>query len=144
MHQNPRVVESHEIYKLYLQNLLRHKQSEMILTPPFSTFTWNLITTNWSFIVDHHILSNKITRTLLQASGILESNMQSRASLSLSDMMMVPSIANLRSCKVLLTAAMTFCIRSNSCLRNITSGLSRPILRRLSFTCQNELVILRA
>ena len=58
--------------------------------------------------------------------GILASYMQSSASRSVSDMMMVPSIASLRSYSVERTLKMTFCIRSISWRRNMFIGCKCP------------------
>ena len=65
-------------------------------------------------------------RTRCQALGILASYMESRASRSDSDMMMVPSIASLRSKSVARTVEMTRWIRSISCFRKIFIGCRCP------------------
>lgn len=51
-----------------------------------------------------------------------------------SDMMMVPSIASLRSLRVTLTIVITRCILSISCFKNMFSGCKWPIFFSLSFT----------
>ena len=75
-------------------------------------------------------------RTLSHALGMRESYMQSSASRRFSDMMIVPSIASLRSTSVDRTTTSTFCIRSISWRRKMFSGCADPIFFRQSFTCR--------
>ena len=51
-------------------------------------------------------------------------------------MMMVPSIASWRSCRVLRTSEITFCMRSISCLKNIFIDDNAPIFCSLALICQ--------
>lgn len=74
-------------------------------------------------------------RTLIQRAGMRASYMQSRASRRFSLMMMVPSMASLRSVKVLRTSTMTRCIRSISWRRKMFMGCRGPIFFRRSLTC---------
>ena len=73
-----------------------------------------------------------------QLVGTRASNMLSRASRRFSLMMMVPSIASLRSDRVVRTRVMTFCILSISWRRKMLIGWSMPIFLSLSLTCQGK------
>lgn len=72
--------------------------------------------------------------TFFQRAGIRASYMQSSASRRFSLITMVPSMASLRSVKVVLTRAITLCIRSISWRRKMFMGCKEPIFRRRSFT----------
>ena len=72
--------------------------------------------------------------TFFQRAGMRASYMQSRASRRFSLMMMVPSIASLRSVKVFRTRTMTLCIRSISWRRKMFMGWKGPIFWRRSLT----------
>ena len=75
--------------------------------------------------------------TFCQSSGIFASNMLSRASLKFSDIMIVPSMASLRSFRVTLTAEITLCILSISCLRKMFIGCRAPIFWSRARTWNN-------
>ena len=53
-------------------------------------------------------------------------------------MMMVPSMASLRSVRSMRTTLMTFCMRSISWRRKMFRGWRIPILFRRSFTCKGK------
>lgn len=74
-----------------------------------------------------------------QMVGIRASNMLSSASRRFSLMMMVPSMASLRSDRVVRTKLMTLCILSISWRRKMLMGCSMPIFLSLSLTC-NRLI----
>lgn len=74
-------------------------------------------------------------RTLIQRAGMRASYMQSRASRRFSLIMMVPSMASLRSVKVFRTSKMTRCIRSISWRRKMFMGWRGPIFFSRSLTC---------
>ncbi|KAK2185971.1 hypothetical protein NP493_215g00027 [Ridgeia piscesae] len=67
-------------------------------------------------------------------AGIFASYMLSSASRRFSDMMMVPSMASLRSFKVVRTVEMTLCMRSISCCRKMFIGARLPIFASFAFT----------
>ena len=54
-------------------------------------------------------------------------------------MMMVPSMASCRSCRVFLTIVITLCMRSISCLRKIFIGAMAPIFCSLAFTYKHTM-----
>ena len=76
--------------------------------------------------------------TFFQRAGTRASYMQSSASLRFWLMMMVPSMASLRSVSVLRTRTITRCMRSTSCRRKMFIGWKGPIFWRRSRTWSDE------